>query len=153
MWAKPFNGSDEPYIGPNLIQADKHCLNLTDTYLPVASEPLSYLTRALTWAKPYEYICRALHMPLHSIRAQSPEWTLQYTWRYACCYDPYNLNTSRFKRMAICSIRIDYANYITYHQVPSTQNARLGTLNNPQNGYSDSDIKVSDSAIPHIIFL
>ena len=80
------------------------------------------------WAKPYEYICCNLRMPLRTSRTLLPEGTLQYAWCYAR-YDP-SSHTIRTRALSdqmryVRYVSITYvANYITYmyHPLPLARN-------------------------------
>ena len=92
---------------------------------------------------------------LRTNRTQLPEWTIQYSWRYAR-HDQSN----RAIRTQAVSIEWRYlryesityhTNYITYPPVPSVQKERLESLSSPKKCHLG--IKVAESAIPHRIFL
>ena len=85
---------------------------------------------------------------------QLPEWTIQYSWRYARHEQSNRAIQTRAVSVEWRYVRYEsityYTNYITYPPVPSVQNVLLGSLSNPKNCHLG--IKVAESAIPHRIF-
>ena len=95
------------------------------------------------------------HVYVLTVYTQLPEWTIQYSWRYArhdqsnraIRTQPYQSNGDTFDTNPLRNIQTTFN---TYPPVPSVQNVLLGSLSNPKNCHLG--IKNAESAIPHRIF-
>ena len=136
--------TNQPFVavrGWRYVLADRH---------PNRCRTLRNYSRIITYI--ITYPCR-MGQTLRTNHTQLPEWTIQYSWRYA----RHDQRNSAILAQAVSVewryVRYEsitfHTNYITYPPVPSVPNVLLGSLSNPKNWHLG--IKVAESAIPHRI--